>query len=48
LINKTFHGLMSKEDIYRMISGIEVKEEKYYKRPFSKFKHDIIKELLDI
>ena len=48
LINKTFQGLMSKEEIYRMIFGIEIKEEEYHKRPFSKFKHDIIKELLEI
>lgn len=47
LINKTFEGLMSKEEIYRMVFGIEIKEEDYHKRPFSKFKHDIIEELLN-
>lgn len=47
LINKTFKGLMSKEEIHRMIFGIEIKEEDYHKRPFSKFKHDIINELLE-
>lgn len=47
LLNKTFSGLsMSKEEAYRMIFGIEIKEEDYHKRPFSKFKHDIIEELL--
>jgi HNH endonuclease len=48
LINKTFKGVMSKEEIYRMIFGIETKEEDYHKRPFSKFKHDIIEELKNI
>ncbi|MBP4136484.1 HNH endonuclease [Flavobacterium geliluteum] len=47
LLNKTFSGLsMSEEEACRMIFGIEIKEEEYHKRPFSKFKHDIIKELL--
>lgn len=48
LINKTFNGIMSKEEIYRTIFGVEIKEEDYHKRPFSKFKHDIIEELLRI
>lgn len=49
LLEKTFTGLsMSKEEAYRMIFGIEIKEEEYHKRPFSKFKHDIIEELLRI
>lgn len=49
LLNKTFSGLsMSKEEAYRMIFGIEIKEEEYHKRPFSKFKHDIIEELLKV
>jgi hypothetical protein len=46
LINKTFTNLMSKEEIYRTVFGVEIKEEDYHKRPFSKFKHDIIEELL--
>lgn len=37
---------MSKEEAYRMVFGIETKEEDYHKRPFSKFKKDIIDELL--
>ena len=46
LLSKTFKNLaMSEEEIYRMIFGIETEEENYHKRPFSKFKHDIIKEL---
>lgn len=49
LLEKTFTELsMSKEEAYRMIFGIEIKEEDYHKRPFSKFKHDIIEELLRI
>lgn len=46
LCNKTFEGLnLSQEEAYRMIFGIEINEEDYHKRPFSKFKHDIIEEL---
>lgn len=49
LCHKTFEGLnLSKEEAYRMIFGIEIKEEDYHKRPFSKFKHDIIEELRKI
>lgn len=48
LLNETFtrEFSMSKEEAYRMIFGIETKEEDYHKRPFSKFKKDIIDELL--
>ncbi|WP_312390297.1 hypothetical protein [Chryseobacterium sp.] len=48
LLNKTFSRefSMSKEEAYRMVFGIETKEEDYHKRPFSKFKKDIIDELL--
>ncbi|MDQ0593677.1 uncharacterized protein (TIGR02646 family) [Chryseobacterium ginsenosidimutans] len=48
LLNKTFtrEFSMSKEEAYRMVFGIETKEEDYQKRPFSKFKKDIIDELL--
>ncbi|SIT23532.1 MULTISPECIES: hypothetical protein [Chryseobacterium] len=48
LLNKTFtrEFSMSKEEAYRMVFGIETKEEDYHKRPFSKFKKDIIDELL--
>lgn len=49
ILNKTFEGLnLSKEEAYRMIFGIEIKEENYHKRPFSKFKNDIIEELKNI
>lgn len=47
LCNKTFESLnLSQEEAYRMIFGIEIKEEDFHKRPFSKFKKDIIEELL--
>lgn len=46
LCNKTFKGLsLSQEEAYRMIFGIEINEDNYNKRPFSKFKNDIIEEL---
>ena len=48
LIHQSFKGIMSKEEIYRVIFGIETHEEDYHKRPFSKFKHDIIEELKQI
>ena len=48
LINKTFNGLLTEEEIYRMLFGIEITEETYHKRPFSKFKHDIIEELVKV
>lgn len=48
LLNKTFSRefSMSKEQAYRIVFGIETKEDDYHKRPFSKFKKDIIDELL--
>jgi hypothetical protein len=47
LFNDTFESLeVSQDEIYRMVFGIEQLEQNYHKRPFSKFKHDILKELL--
>jgi len=47
LFNDTFDSLdVSQEEIYRMVFGIEQLEQNYHKRPFSKFKHDILRELL--
>ena len=46
IIEKNFDGIMSKEEAYRIIFGVEINEENYHKRPFSKFKKDIIEELL--
>lgn len=49
LTEDTFKNLkISKEEIYRMVFGIEIEEENYHRRPFSKFKKDIIDELLRI
>lgn len=49
LLNETFDGIeISKAEKYRMIFGIEIEEKDYHKRPFSKFKNDIIMQLLAI
>ena len=46
LFQNTFNNLVVSEDeIYRLIFGVETKEEDYHKRSFNKFKHDIIEEL---
>lgn len=48
LLEKTFGNLhVSKEERYRLIFGIELNSGNYHKRPFSKFKNDIITELLN-
>lgn len=46
IIDENFEGLISKSESYRMIFGIEYNEDSYNSRPFSKFKNDIIAELL--
>ncbi|WP_411810912.1 HNH endonuclease [Chryseobacterium scophthalmum] len=48
LLNKTFikEFSMSKKEAHRLVFGIEQDEQDYHKRPFSKFKKDIIDELL--
>jgi hypothetical protein len=33
------------EDVYRMLFGVELKEEKYLDRPLSKMKHDILHDM---
>ena len=49
LLEKTFGNLhMSDQEKYRLIFGIEIDEKDYHKRPMSKFKKDIITELLAI
>lgn len=46
LFNSTFDlGEVKKKDAYRMVFGIEIDPEDFHKRPFSKFKYDILKEL---
>lgn len=47
LVNTTFKGIMDSHEIHRRIFGIEIEEDLYHKRPLSKFKHDIIKKLLE-
>ena len=41
---KNGHSL-SFEEVYRMLFGVELKEEKYLDRPLSKMKHDILHEM---
>ncbi|MDR0223607.1 MAG: hypothetical protein LBI32_00935 [Myroides odoratus] len=48
LINVYFKGKLSEKEIYRMIFGIERDPKDFSKRPFSKFKNDIIDELKKI
>ncbi|MDV3864767.1 HNH endonuclease [Elizabethkingia anophelis] len=49
LLEKMFPDIdISKEERYRLIFGIEIEKENYHKRIFSKFKDDIIKELVSI
>lgn len=49
LFNKTFSGIeVSETDKYRLIFGIEIDESKYHKRPFSKFKKDIVEKLVGV
>lgn len=47
LLEKTFGNLdISKEERYRLIFGIELEEKNHHKKIFSKFKNDIIRDLL--
>lgn len=49
LFCSTFKNLeVSEEEAYRLIFGIEHDEEHFHKRPFSKFKKDILEELKKI
>lgn len=50
LLENTFNAdlEMTEEEKYRLIFGIELSEDNMHKRPFSKFKKDIIEELLRI
>lgn len=45
LFNKTFKVEVGKQEAYRMIFGTEYEEKNFYKRPFSKFKKDILEKL---
>lgn len=46
LINSFDKLHFTREEVYRMVFGIEYDTKDFHKRPFSKFKYDIIKELL--
>ena len=49
LFSETFKGFNIKpEEAYRLVFGVEYEEDKFHKRPFSKFKKDIISELRKI
>lgn len=49
LLKGTFRDLhLSEQEKYRLVFGIEIEEENYHKRPMSKFKKDIITELLSL
>lgn len=46
LFNTTFDlGEVKKKDVYRIVFGVEIDPKDFHKRPFSKFKYDILKEL---
>lgn len=46
LFNDTFNlNEVKKKDVYRMLYGVEIDSNDFHKRPFSKFKYDILKEL---
>jgi len=48
LIKDTFNFQISEEEKFRLIFGVEKNENDYHKRPLSKFKNEIIRELLSI
>jgi hypothetical protein len=49
LFNETFKGaLVNEKEAFRLIFGVECEEENFHKRPFNKFKKDIISELRKI
>ena len=46
LFNDTFNlDEVDKKDSYRLLFGVEIDPNDFHKRPFSKFKYDILKEL---
>ncbi|HTA84542.1 MAG TPA: hypothetical protein VK783_16480 [Bacteroidia bacterium] len=49
LLKKTFDSLeISEKEAYRLIFGVQKDEDDFHKRPLSKFKTDIIAELMEI
>jgi hypothetical protein len=45
LFNKTFDLKVGKKEVYRLIFGTEYEDVDHHKRPFSKFKKDILEKL---
>lgn len=45
LIDKFPKAKLSKEEVYKLAFGVELKNDNFHKRPLSKFKSDILKEL---
>ncbi|MEH7889893.1 HNH endonuclease [Elizabethkingia meningoseptica] len=48
LLENMLSGHINEVEKYRLIFGIEKNEKDYHKRPFSKFKNDIIEKLLEM
>lgn len=44
-IEKLFGNTLTKEEVYRILFGVEFESKDFYKLPLSKFKSDILKEL---
>ena len=44
-IVKNHYNNLSKNEIYRILFGTELDVKNFHKRPLSKFKHDVLKEL---
>lgn len=44
-IKNLFHDKLSYEEVYRILFGVEYESENFYKKPLSKFKHDILTNL---
>jgi hypothetical protein len=44
-LQELFGGKFAPEEVYRLIFGVEDKSKDFYKRPLSKFKYDILKQL---
>jgi len=44
-MQELFGGKLAPEEVYRLIFGVENNAKDFYKRPLSKFKYDILKQL---
>ena len=45
--NKMDDSSLTREDVYRMIFGVEWNDDKHLDRPFGKMKNDILKEIIN-